>query len=140
MITETTRICVTSVIRDQVEDEPNASLVQGFHDLIEIIHCAEAGIDRAKIGNVIAEIFHGRAVDWREPDGRYTKPGEMIEPRQQARKIARSIAVRVLERHGIDLVVDAPVPPRQRTVPGQRRCPRAGVIRMGRVAGFLSRS
>ncbi len=100
------------VVRHEIEDESDAASVQALCQLVEIIDCSEEWVDIGEIGNVVAEVLHGRTIDWRKPDGRHVKPGEMLEPRQHAGEIALAITVGVLERRGIDLIGDAPAPPR----------------------------
>jgi hypothetical protein len=86
--------------------------VQRFHDSIEIFQGAEAGIDRAEIGNVIAEILIGAFIDGGEPYGADAKPFEVIDALQKSWQVALTIPVTVLKRNSSDFVDDGAAPPR----------------------------
>jgi hypothetical protein len=99
------------VVWDEVEDQLQPARVRLGDDAIEIADRAEQRVDRAVVGNVVAEVGHGRAEDRRDPHRVDPEPGEVVEPAGDAVEVADAVAVGVLERARIDLVDDAALPP-----------------------------
>lgn len=56
---EEPRVLVGTVIRHEVEDDFEITIVRFMHQYIEISKCSEQRVHAAIIGNVIAEISHG---------------------------------------------------------------------------------
>ncbi len=79
--------------------------------VVEISERAEQRIDVAVVGDVVAEVSHGRAEDGRDPNGINAKPLKMAQALADAAQIADAVAVRVLERVRVDLVDHAALPP-----------------------------
>jgi len=102
---------VRGVVGHQIEQQLEAMAVRCIKQRVEIGQRAEQRIDRAVIGDVVAEIGHGRDEDRRQPDGVNTEVGEIRQARNDARKIANAVAVGVLERARINLVENAGLPP-----------------------------
>src|SRR3954462_11094638 len=48
---------VGSVVGNEIQNEPNAGIVQSVPDAFEVLHRAIAGINGAEIRNVVAEIL-----------------------------------------------------------------------------------
>ena len=71
---------VGSVVRHVVEDDLEALAMRLVEQAVEILHRAEHRVDAAMIGNVVAEIRHGRGIDRRNPDRVDPERDEMIEP------------------------------------------------------------
>jgi hypothetical protein len=79
--------------------------------IVEIVERAEARIDAAIIGDVIAEISHRRRVDGRDPDGVDAEADQIVEPPLDPLEVAYAVTVRVLKGARIDLVDHARLPP-----------------------------
>jgi hypothetical protein len=97
----------------------------------------EHRLDIGILGNVIAEVGHGRGEDWREPDRVDAEGGDVVEPCLDTREIADAVAVRILERSRIDLIDDAALPPgRSRAVSahGNRDVPSGNGFSQGGMA------
>ena len=60
---------VGRVIRDEVDDDPNAAPVGLRHQRVEVGERPEDGIDVAVVRDVVAEVGHRRRIERREPDG-----------------------------------------------------------------------
>lgn len=46
----------------------------------KVLQSAEDGVDLGEIGNVVAEIGHGRLEDGRQPHNRHSQLDEMVQP------------------------------------------------------------
>ena len=68
------RVLVGGVVRDEVEDHPQAARVRGRDQRVEVGERAEQRVDVAVVGDVVAEVGHRRGVDRREPDGVDAQP------------------------------------------------------------------
>ena len=79
--------------------------------IVEIGERAEARIDVAIIGDVIAEIGHRRGVDGRDPDRVDAEARQIVEPPLDPLEVADAVAVRVLKGARVDLVDHARLPP-----------------------------
>ena len=79
--------------------------------IVEIGECAEARIDAAIIGDVIAEIGHRRGVDGRDPDRVHAEAGQIAEPPLDSLEVAHAVAVGILKGARVDLVDHARLPP-----------------------------
>ena len=102
---------IRGVVWDIVQDQLHAPGVHGCEQPIEVVECSENRINGAEIGDVVAEILHGRGEDRRQPDGVDAERHEMVEPRDDAVQVADAVAVGVLKGARIDLVDDAGLPP-----------------------------
>ncbi len=102
---------VRGVVHHHVHDDADLPLFGFGHQPVEIRHGAVLGIDRLVVGNVVTEIYLGRGIDGRQPDGVDAQALEVIEPLGDSVEVADTVAVRVLEAAGIDLVNDRMFPP-----------------------------
>ena len=80
---------------------------------VEVRHGPEHRVDVRIVGHVVAEVRERRRVERRDPQRVDAEPRKVVEPRGDAREVSDAVAVRVLERAGIDLVDDS-VAPRHR--------------------------
>ena len=102
--------------RDEVDDDANAAAVRFGEKPVELGQISERRVDVAVVRHVVPEVGHRRAIERREPDRVDAQRCrrsvvQMVEARGDPSEIADPIAVRVLERPGIDLVEDALSPP-----------------------------
>src|SRR5277367_2688429 len=99
------------MIRHEVEQHFQSPRMCGLEKSFEILHRAKQGIDGPVVGNIIAEVPHGRLEDRRNPDRVDAQIGEIAEPARDSCEIAHSIPIGVLERARIDLIDDSGLPP-----------------------------
>src|SRR3546814_13714526 len=85
--------------------------MDGGNQRVEIGKRPEHRVDVAVIGDVIAEIGHGRGIDGRKPDRIHAEIDQMIEPTRDAAQIADTVAIGILTRPGIYLVDATAFPP-----------------------------
>ncbi len=102
---------VGGVIRHEIENQLEAAFMDSPQQLVEVGQGPEDRVDVAVVGDVVAEISHGRGVEGRNPNPLDAQPGQVIQPLQDALKIADAIAVCVLEGARIHLVKNAVLPP-----------------------------
>ena len=70
---------VGSVVHHHVHDDADLPFFGFGYQAVEIRHGAVLGIDRLVVGDVVAEIYLGRGIDGREPDGVDSEVLEVIE-------------------------------------------------------------
>ena len=105
---------VRGVVRYEVEDHLEPARVGLSYKAVEVGQCAKKRVDVAVVGDVVAEVGHGRGIDRRNPEPVHAEPGEVVEPAADTVKVADAVAVRVLKRTGINLVNHLTLPPRRR--------------------------
>ena len=88
---------VRGVVDDQVHDQFHPKGVNVCDELIEVVHGPESGIDVLIIGNVVAIIGLGRAVDRREPQNINAQFLQVSQPGADPLEIAETISVRVVK-------------------------------------------
>ncbi|MDT4884309.1 hypothetical protein FQZ97_1204350 [compost metagenome] len=99
------------MVGHEVQDDLEPSRVGLLHQRIEAVQCAEARIDVAEIGDVVAEVGHRRGIDRRDPDGIDAERDQVIQPGADSAQVSDAIAVAVLKRARIDLIDDSALPP-----------------------------
>ena len=135
-------VLVGGVAGHEVQDDLEASRVGVGHQVVERGERPEQGVDVAVIGHVVAEIRHGRRIDWRDPDRVHAEPGHVVEAPPDALEVADAVAVGVLERARVDLVHGAALPPQVlgHGRPAAARWPRfAPATRSARVTAMTRR-
>ena len=65
---------------DLVNNDPEAARMSSGDQCLEVVKRAEAGVDAAIIGNVVAGIEHGRGEDRRQPQRLDPQIGQVVEP------------------------------------------------------------
>jgi len=103
---------------DLIDDHFQAERVGLFDDPVKIGKAAKAGIDPAVIGHVIAEIAHGGGEKRRNPDAVHAQIGDVIQPFDDARKVADPVTCGVTEASRIDLINHRAAPPLRIVVDG----------------------
>src|SRR5436853_7228056 len=102
---------IRSVVGHKIHQELHVALVQSLQQLIEIVECAEYGIDTRVIRNVITEIRHRRWINRTQPNCSDTQRDQVIESLDNSWKIPNAIAIGILKRPGVDLVDGIMFPP-----------------------------
>ncbi len=105
------RMPVGGVAEDLIDDDADVPPVRRFEHGVEGFHAAEEGVDVLVVGNVVAEVVHGRGVDGREPESIDAEVCEIGHLFRDAEKVADAVAVRVAEAARIDLVKNRSAPP-----------------------------
>ena len=77
----------------------------------QVVERAEDRVDVAVVGDVVASILLGRALEGAQPDGVDAEGGEVSEVARHPAQVADAIAVRVAERPRVDLIDDSFIPP-----------------------------
>ena len=104
-------VAIGGVAENLVDDDLQAQTVRLLHDAVEVGQGAEQRIDVAVVGDVVAEVRHGRGEEGRDPDRVHAEAGDVVQSRQHAGQVAHAVVVRVLEAARIDLVDDGAAPP-----------------------------
>jgi hypothetical protein len=105
------RVAVGGVVGHPVDQDAKAEPVRLGEQVVEVVEGAEQGIDVAVVGDVVAEVGHGRAVERRQPDGVDAEVDQVAQPSPDAGEVADPVAVGVGERAGVDLVDHGVLPP-----------------------------
>ena len=87
---------------------PLAGLV---HQPVKVQKRAVLRVDVLVVGDVVAEVYLGRGIARRQPDGVNADVFQVIEPLGDAIEVTDAVAVRVLKAARIDLVDDGVLPP-----------------------------
>ena len=94
------------MVEYHVEHDADAARLCLADECIDILHCAEARVDGAVVGDIVAAIVLRRDEERREPEEVDTEFLQIVELRGDAGQIAESVAVRVIEGFRVDLVDD----------------------------------
>src|SRR5262245_23040954 len=98
---------VRGVIRHQVEEDANAALVSGGDQVVVILERTKKRVDRAVVGNVVAEVEHRRRIDGSDPQSIDTKRPrrpivEIVEVFDDAAQISDAVTVRISKTADVD--------------------------------------
>ena len=85
------------MVDDQVHDQFHPKGVNVCDEFIEIVYGPESGIDVLIIGNVVAIIGLGRAVNRREPQDINAQFLQVSQPGADPLEIAETISVRIVK-------------------------------------------
>ena len=96
---------------DLVDRDLDPQFMRARHQRVEIGERAEDRVHPAIISDIIAEIAHRRGEEGRNPDRVHAQPGDMLQPRGDARQVANAVTVRILKAARIDLIEDRALPP-----------------------------
>lgn len=105
---------VRSVIGHKIEQNLKPATMGLREQIVEIVKAAEARIDAAIVGNVVAVISHRRGIDGRDPDRRDAQLNQIVEPPLDPLEVTYAVAIRILKRARVDLVDYARLPPERR--------------------------
>ena len=100
------RVLGRCMVEYHVEHDTDPARLCLADESIDILHCAEARVDGAVVGDIVAAIVLRRDEERREPEEVDAEFLQIVEFRGDARQIAESVAVRVIEGFGVDLVDD----------------------------------
>ena len=102
---------VGGVVGHEVEQNLKPPPMGLHQQVVEVSQRAEAWIDVAIVGNVIAEINHRRRVNGRDPDRVDPKADKIIEPPLYPSEVADAVVVGVLKGPRVDLIDHTRLPP-----------------------------
>ena len=94
-----------------VDDDLEPQRMGLLHQVVEILQRAESGVDIAIVGDVVAEVAHGRGEYRRQPDGVNAQIGNIVEATGDTHQIANAIAVLILKGARVDLIDYRATPP-----------------------------
>ncbi len=102
---------VRGVVDHEVDDEANAARLQPRHQRVEVRHGAKQRRHRPVVADVVTVVDVRAGVVRTEPHHVDAERRDVVELRHDARQVADTVAVRVHERAGVDLVDDRFLPP-----------------------------
>ena len=102
---------VGSVRVDLINDDFEPEVMRLGYQPVKIFQRAEERVHAAIIGDVIAEILHGRSKERRQPDRVDTERCDMVETANDAFKVTDAVAIAVCKAARIDLVDRGTLPP-----------------------------
>src|SRR5262245_26746620 len=102
---------VAAVVRHPVDHHLDTAFVCCRHHPIKRGQIAENRFDVAVIAYVVAEVFHRRRVDGRQPDRVKAHVANVVKSGRNAVQVAYAVAVAVFEAARVDLVHHAMFPP-----------------------------
>ena len=94
------------VVEDHVEHDADPVGAQGLDELLEVLHRPHGGVDGAVVGDVVAVVPPRRGEERVEPDVVHAQRGDVGDLLDDAPQVPDAVAVRVVERLGVDLVDD----------------------------------
>ena len=118
-------VLVGGVVGDQVDDHPDADLVQVGDERVELRQRAVLRGQGEVVGDVVSGVDLGRGVEGREPHGVDAERGQVVDVLADALDVADPVTVGVGEGTGIDLVDNSVAPP------GIGVCARREALRAG---------
>lgn len=99
------------VVRDEVNDDPQAQLVRPRHEGVRIGEGAEVRVDVAVVADVVSAVGHGGGIPRRDPQSVDTQSDEVVEVVNDATHVANAVCIRVSEAAWVNLVDDGGFPP-----------------------------
>ena len=88
---------IGGMVDHQFRDYPNPALMGGGNKALNIRQGAVVRVDAAIVGDVVAIIQTWRRVERQQPDGVHAQIGNIVQARDQPRKIANPIIVSIKE-------------------------------------------
>ena len=104
-------VLVGAVVHHQIHHDGDAPLLALGDELVHVRHGAEPGVDAVIVGDIIALIGQGGAVDGGEPHDLHPQLLQVVQLGDDAPQIADAVAVGVAEALGVDLIGGFAVPP-----------------------------
>jgi hypothetical protein len=101
------------VVRDHIDDHPEAELVRLVDEVLRLGERAEDRVDVAVVRHVVAGVGHRGRVPGAEPDRVDAEVGQVRQALPDTGQIADAVAVPVGEAAGIHLVDHGAAPPRK---------------------------
>ena len=105
------RMLIRAVVRDDVDDDPNAERVRLGDERVCVRQRAEDRVDVPVIGDVVTRVRHRRRVPRVEPDRVDAEPSQVGQVRAHAGEIADPVPVPVGEAAHVQLVDGGAAPP-----------------------------
>src|SRR5215470_5378592 len=95
---------IGGVVHDQLDHHLQTTIVRGIQEGTEVIDGSIHWVDVQIVGDVIAIVLEGGREEGQDPQTSYTQVLEIVHFLNQARKIADSVRVAVLECLNVELV------------------------------------
>ena len=125
---------VRGVVDDQLDEDPDAPLVRGVDERLEVVERAVARVDVPVVGDVVAVVFERRGEERQQPEAGDAEPLQVVELLRQPLEIADAVVVAVEERLDVRLVDDRVLVPERIVVSGGA-APAATATSRGRESG-----
>src|SRR5690606_15417857 len=93
----------------------NIERMRFCNQLVEIFQRSKNRIDVTISADIVAEIFHRRLEERRNPDRLYTEAGSVLKLGNNALRIAHTVVVGIHQTARVDLIDHRPTPPGWRT-------------------------
>ncbi len=100
------RVLIRRVVDHQLRNHADAACVRFLNEALHVGKLAVVRMHIAVIGDVVAVVAPRRRIERQQPDRIHAELGDVIELRDQARKIADAVVVRVEERLDVHLIND----------------------------------
>jgi hypothetical protein len=100
-------VLIGQVVRDDVEQDPQAEVVRLDDHRLGIRERAEYGLDRAEVRHVVVGVLHRRRVPRVDPDRVNAEVGEVRQSAAEASDVTNAVTVAVREAADVDLVMTA---------------------------------
>jgi hypothetical protein len=110
------RVLVGRVVQHQVGDDPDAALVGGRGEGLEVLDRAEGRVDAVEVGDVVPVVLERGRVDGHEPQAVHAQVAQVVELFGQPAEVAEPVRVGVEERPDGHLVEDGVLVPVGRVV------------------------
>ena len=100
------RVLGRCMVKDHIEHDADTACLCLADESVDVLHRAEARVDGAVVGDIVAAIVLRRDEERREPEEVDAEFLQIVELCGDAGQIAESVAVRVAEGFRVDLVDD----------------------------------
>ena len=94
------------VVENELDHDLHAAVVRSVKEFLEVIQRAIAWMDADIIGDVVPIVLERRWKERQKPDAGHAETLQIVQPLEQARKIADAIGVAVTERLHRQLIND----------------------------------
>ena len=105
-------VLAARVVGHEVEDDLDAEVVRAGDEGVGVVEAAEAGVDVAVVGDVVAGVVHRRDVEGADPQRVDPEVAQVGQAARDARQVADAVTVGVGPRARVHLVDDGVAPPR----------------------------
>ena len=95
---------IAGVIHHQFDHHLHAAMMSSVEERFEVAQCSIGRVDVGVIGDVVSIVAQWRREEWQKPDAGDSQVLQIVETRQQARKIADAIVIRIGKRANVEFI------------------------------------
>jgi hypothetical protein len=99
-------VLVRCVIDDKLDEHLHVALVGGGEETLEVVDGAVGEVDAGVVGYIVAVVPQWRGEEGQEPEAGDAQVLEIVETRDEARKVADAVTIRVLKGADVELIED----------------------------------